>query len=152
MSFLAIAQGRIANPTVLIDEIEKAPTQSAYGRLWDALLGFLEPETAERYRDPALQAPLDLSMAARQRSRSFRKPSLHDHRRQAGDARVQRMGIGNEVVARWLSNCRPCMNIPNCGHATSEQETFLTTIGRNRSWNVGFTNGDARVAAAIGGF
>ncbi|KWV48569.1 AAA family ATPase [Bradyrhizobium macuxiense] len=59
--FLAIAQGKSANPLVLIDEIEKAATRSDYGRLWDALLGFLEPETSMRYPDPALQTNLDLS-------------------------------------------------------------------------------------------
>ena len=41
--FLAVAQGKSANPMVLIDEIEKAATRSDYGRLWDCLLGFLEP-------------------------------------------------------------------------------------------------------------
>lgn len=58
---LAIAQGKIANPVVLLDEIEKAGTRSDYGRLWDCLLGFLEPETSSRYPDPALQVSLDLS-------------------------------------------------------------------------------------------
>ncbi|KPF96245.1 AAA family ATPase [Rhodopseudomonas sp. AAP120] len=62
--FLAIAQGLVANPIVLLDEIEKAPTRSDYGRLWDALLGFLELETAARYPDPALQTLLDLSMVS----------------------------------------------------------------------------------------
>lgn len=60
-SFLAIAQAKHANPMILVDEIEKAATRSDYGRLWDALLGFLEPETAARYPDPALQVNLDLS-------------------------------------------------------------------------------------------
>jgi hypothetical protein len=59
--FLAVARGKIANPLVLIDEVEKAATRSDYGRLWDCLLGFLEPETNCRYPDPALQADLDLS-------------------------------------------------------------------------------------------
>lgn len=59
--FLAVAQGRLANPLVLIDEIEKAATRSDYGRLWDCLLGFLEAETNCRYPDPALQTNLDLS-------------------------------------------------------------------------------------------
>lgn len=63
-AFLAIAQGRIANPLVLIDEIEKAATRSDHGRLWDALLGFLEPETSARYPDPALQTNLDLSQVS----------------------------------------------------------------------------------------
>jgi ATP-dependent Lon protease len=62
--FLAIAQGKIANPLVLIDEIEKAATRSDYGRLWDCLLGFLETETSARYPDPALQTNLDLSHAS----------------------------------------------------------------------------------------
>jgi ATP-dependent Lon protease len=59
--FLAIAQGKIANPMALVDEIEKAGMRSDYGRLWDCVLGFLEPETAARYPDPALQTILDLS-------------------------------------------------------------------------------------------
>ena len=62
--FLAIAQGKIANPLVLIDELEKAGTRSDYGRLWDCLLGFLEPETSVRYPDPALQTTLDLSQVS----------------------------------------------------------------------------------------
>jgi len=62
--FLAIAQSRQANPLVLIDEIEKAGTRSDHGRFWDCLLGFLEPETAARYPDPALQTNLDLSQVS----------------------------------------------------------------------------------------
>lgn len=58
---LAIARAKAANPLVLLDELEKAATRTDYGRLWDCLLGFLEPETASRYPDPALQIPLDLS-------------------------------------------------------------------------------------------
>lgn len=58
---LAIARGGIANPIVLLDEIEKAATRSDNGRLWDCLLGLLEPETSARYPDPALQTILDLS-------------------------------------------------------------------------------------------
>lgn len=59
--FLAIARSGIANPVMLIDEIEKAGTRSDYGRFWDCLLGLLEPETSSRYPDPALQIPIDLS-------------------------------------------------------------------------------------------
>jgi ATP-dependent Lon protease len=59
--FLAIARAKHANPMVLIDEIEKAATRTDYGRFWDCLLGFLEPETAARYPDPALQSNIDLS-------------------------------------------------------------------------------------------
>jgi hypothetical protein len=59
--FLAITRAAHANPVVLIDELEKSGTRSDYGRFWDCLLGFLEPETAARYPDPALQVPFDLS-------------------------------------------------------------------------------------------
>ena len=62
--FLAIAQGKIANPLVLIDELDKAGTRSDYGRLWDCLLAFLEPETSARYPDPALQTTLDVSQVS----------------------------------------------------------------------------------------
>ena len=59
--FLAIAQAKHGNPLVLIDELEKAATRTDYGRFWDCLLAFLEPETAARYPDPALQTNLDVS-------------------------------------------------------------------------------------------
>jgi ATP-dependent Lon protease len=62
--FLAITQAKHANPLVLIDEIEKAATRTDYGRFWDCLLAFLEPETAARYPDPALQTNLDLSQVS----------------------------------------------------------------------------------------
>jgi ATP-dependent Lon protease len=62
--FLAIAQSKQASPLVLIDELEKASTRTDYGRFWDCLLGFLEPETAARYPDPALQTNLDLSQVS----------------------------------------------------------------------------------------
>jgi hypothetical protein len=58
---LAIARRRTTNPLILIDELEKAATRTDYGRLWDCLLGFIEPETGSRYPDPALQIRLDLS-------------------------------------------------------------------------------------------
>ena len=59
--FLAISRARFANPLLIVDELEKAGTRSDYGRLWDAMLGLLEPETSRCYPDPALQTPLDLS-------------------------------------------------------------------------------------------
>ncbi|MBE0701897.1 MAG: AAA family ATPase [Afipia sp.] len=59
--FMAVHRAGHANPLVLSDELEKAATRSDYGRLWDCLLGFFEPETAARYPDPALQTALDLS-------------------------------------------------------------------------------------------
>ena len=62
--FLAVSRSRHGNPLVIIDEVEKAATRSDYGRLWNSLLGFLEPETAARYPDPALQTDTNLSQVS----------------------------------------------------------------------------------------
>lgn len=59
--FLAIARYGVANPLMLVDELEKASTRRDYGRLWDSLLPMIEPETARAYPDPAFQTPLDIS-------------------------------------------------------------------------------------------
>jgi ATP-dependent Lon protease len=59
--FLAIARAGQASVLIQLEELEKAATRADYGRLFDCLLGFLEPETCQRYPDPALQATLDLS-------------------------------------------------------------------------------------------
>ena len=59
--FMAVARWRQANPLVVVDEVDKAPTRSDYGRLWDAMLQVMDPETASRFPDPCLQADLDLS-------------------------------------------------------------------------------------------
>jgi ATP-dependent Lon protease len=65
--FLAVARARHANPMILLDELEKAGGMGGgirpdgIGRLWDCLLGLLEPETSIRYPDPLLQTNVDLS-------------------------------------------------------------------------------------------
>ncbi len=58
---MAVNRALQANPAVLVDELDKAPTRSDYGRLWDGMISFLEPETAARFPDPCVQAELDLS-------------------------------------------------------------------------------------------
>ena len=58
--FMAIARHRHANPFLLVDEIDKAPTRSDYGRIWDALLQLVEQENASRYPDPSLQQDIDI--------------------------------------------------------------------------------------------
>lgn len=62
--FLAVARGRVANPMVLIDEIDKPAVRRDWGHLWDCLLGFLDVESNSRYPDPALQVDLDLSQVS----------------------------------------------------------------------------------------
>jgi ATP-dependent Lon protease len=59
--FLAIARAGQASVLIQLEELEKAATRADYGRLFDCLLGFLEPESCQRYPDPALQVTLDLS-------------------------------------------------------------------------------------------
>lgn len=58
---MAVARAGCANPLMLVDELEKAATRTDNGRLWNALLPMLEPETARTYQDPAFQVEVDLS-------------------------------------------------------------------------------------------
>jgi len=120
---LAIARAKVANPLILIDEIEKAGTRSDYGRLWDCLLGLLERETSSRYQDPTLQIPLDLSQICyvatansldplpaplRDRFRivTFPKPTLDDL-----DALlpglIKTLATERGVDARWIAPLTP---------------------------------------------
>ena len=57
----AIARFGIANPIFLIDELDKAGTGTHNGRLWDALLPFIDPASAARFMDPAAMIEVDLS-------------------------------------------------------------------------------------------
>jgi ATPase family associated with various cellular activities (AAA) len=56
----AVAESRIANPMVLIDELDKAGSSTA-GSLVNALMPFLEAETARAYPDPCHEIEADLS-------------------------------------------------------------------------------------------
>jgi ATP-dependent Lon protease len=59
----AVLHSLTANPVVMIDEIDKSSGAAAHnGRLFDALVSFLERETSARYRDQSLDWELDLSM------------------------------------------------------------------------------------------
>ncbi|WP_279483215.1 AAA family ATPase [Aureimonas sp. SK2] len=55
-----IRQSGIANPVVILDELEKAGRHHS-GHLEHALLPFLEPHTASRYQETALEMSADLS-------------------------------------------------------------------------------------------
>ncbi len=58
---LAMSRGKMANPLMLLDELEKAPTRADYGRVWDALLSFLDPGSNAAVQDKCLQVPIDCS-------------------------------------------------------------------------------------------
>lgn len=57
----AIVQSKIANPLIIIDEVEKAGTGRHNGNLTDALLALTEPTSSRQFFDPYLEAPVDLS-------------------------------------------------------------------------------------------
>jgi ATP-dependent Lon protease len=56
-----VTRYRIAGPGAVLDEIEKVGTSRHNGQAHDALLAFLERETACRFHDPYVQAPCNLS-------------------------------------------------------------------------------------------
>jgi ATPase family associated with various cellular activities (AAA) len=50
-----------ASPAIVLDELDKAAASRVNGSLADALLGLLDPQLAARWRDPYVEAPVDLS-------------------------------------------------------------------------------------------
>ncbi|MEO9958935.1 MAG: AAA family ATPase, partial [Nisaea sp.] len=56
-----IRQHAVANPIVILDELEKAGRHYENGSLVDALLPMLEAHTASQYYETALDAQIDLS-------------------------------------------------------------------------------------------
>jgi ATP-dependent Lon protease len=52
---------QVANPIVLVDELEKAGGSEGNGRITQSLLTMLEPETRGRFYDEALSTSVDLS-------------------------------------------------------------------------------------------
>ncbi|MBX9826537.1 MAG: AAA family ATPase [Xanthobacteraceae bacterium] len=57
----AVRRHGIANPIVLADEIDKAGRSRHNGSLQEAIIPFLEVETARAYPDPYVQADVDLA-------------------------------------------------------------------------------------------
>lgn len=57
----AIRRYEIANPIVLVDEIDKAGKSRHNGSLAESLMPFLEQETSRNFPDPFIQSDVDLS-------------------------------------------------------------------------------------------
>jgi hypothetical protein len=57
----AVRRHRVANPMVLVDEIDKAGASHHNGALTSAILPFLEPENARAYPDPYVQSEINLA-------------------------------------------------------------------------------------------
>jgi ATP-dependent Lon protease len=58
---MAMARHRVANPVIILDEVDKASDDRRNGRITDTLLAMLEPETARTWFDEALMEAVDLS-------------------------------------------------------------------------------------------
>ncbi len=58
---LAMSRGKMANPLIILDELEKAPTRQSYGRMWDSLLPYLDPGSNKDANDKCFQIPVDCS-------------------------------------------------------------------------------------------
>ena len=56
-----IAVEKIANPMMIVDEIDKAATDNRNGSIWDVMLQLIEPSTSKSYLDECLQVPCDFS-------------------------------------------------------------------------------------------
>lgn len=56
-----IRQHKVANPIIIIDEIDKVGTSSHNGKFTDTLLQLLEPSSAEVWLDEFIQGRVDLS-------------------------------------------------------------------------------------------
>lgn len=55
-----MAESKVANPIILLDEVDKVNTRGAYNPM-NVLYGWLEPHSARRFRDEALDIELDVS-------------------------------------------------------------------------------------------
>ena len=61
MATALVVSAGLANPLIILDEIEKAATSKYNGNLLDALLPFLEPRSASKSHDIFVQSSVDLS-------------------------------------------------------------------------------------------
>jgi ATP-dependent Lon protease len=60
LPLLVMMRTGCANPTMLVDEVDKAGGSERNGDIRQTLLAMLEPETARSWFDEALRAPADL--------------------------------------------------------------------------------------------
>lgn len=56
-----IAVEQVANPLIVVDELDKASPDSRNGRIWDVLLQLLEPASSKSFLDECLGVPADIS-------------------------------------------------------------------------------------------
>jgi hypothetical protein len=61
LAVLSIRRHHSAGPVVILDEIEKVGTSRHNGNVHDVLVGLFERETSQRWFDPYVESPCDLS-------------------------------------------------------------------------------------------
>lgn len=59
-----IVRDVVANPVIILDELEKASADRRNGSVWDTLHLMLEPQTARRWFDECLLSPCDFGMVS----------------------------------------------------------------------------------------
>jgi ATP-dependent Lon protease len=146
--FLAMSRGRQANPLMVLDEIEKAPTRQDYGRLWDSLLPFLEPGSNGQVQDRCLQVPIDAShvnyIATANRIETLPWP-LRDRFRitQFPEPTAEHLPA---LVAPLLAQLAEARGLDGrfIAHLDLEEQAFLA-----RRWRGGSVRGLARLIEAI---
>lgn len=113
-----ILRSRIANPVVILDEVEKSGGSLQNGAFADAALTYLEPTSARRVLDPALEVEVDLAAvsyvatansldgvpaALRDRLRVIRMPDATQQHAPALIARIlDDVAIERGIDRRWL--------------------------------------------------
>lgn len=60
LPIMAVRRHSLANPVIILDEIEKTGTSRHNGNAHDVLLGLFEIETARRWHDPYIESHCDL--------------------------------------------------------------------------------------------
>jgi hypothetical protein len=114
-----VRQHKVANPCIVLDEMDKVGTSRHNGNLHDSLLGLLEQQSSSRWFDPYLQAPVDLSAVLwlgtansldgwtgplRDRVRILKYPSPGpEHLASLSAALLEQIAAERGLGARWMS-------------------------------------------------
>jgi hypothetical protein len=116
---IAVAELKVANPIVMIDEVDKASVGYYHGNLATALMPFLERETAHAYPDVGLEIEANLSAVCyamtanddtklpsplRDRCRVIRVPSPDiEHLPGLAVSILRDIAVDRNIDPRWLA-------------------------------------------------
>jgi ATP-dependent Lon protease len=103
---IAVAELKVANPIVMVDEVDKASVGYYHGNLAMALMPFLEKETASAYPDVGLDIEANLKLPAplRDRCRIIRVPTPGvEHLIGLAASILRDIAVERNIDARWLA-------------------------------------------------